>query len=395
MKLQPVTISQIAEKLGVNPSTVSRALRQDPRISEEMRQKVRQKAEELGYKPNALVSLYQAHVRSVRPVEATAALAWIDDHPQEGAWHWVPWLRDYLDGARQRAELHGFKLEVLRVEELKAYSPELDTARISKVLEARGIHGAILPMVEHVALLTANWNCAVVEIGSRQTAIEHMTSRHGAVLRRWHKVAPDYYHNLILAVKQCLARGYSRPGLFISSWLDRHTNWLLHAGMLVAQSILPKSSAVPPLVTHTMSDVRRLRAWLKKFRPDCVICAHGGVRKLLEQAGRKVPDDIGLVHLNIAADVASWSGVEELHPEIGSAAVDALVGQLRCNQRGEPEAGRHVYVPGRWHEGETLPQKTASHLPSTRKTTPSQQKLTKKTNLAESSTANESTDGVA
>lgn len=43
------TLKDIARKLGVNTSTVSRALNDSPSISEEMREKVRLTAEELGY----------------------------------------------------------------------------------------------------------------------------------------------------------------------------------------------------------------------------------------------------------------------------------------------------------------------------------------------------------
>ncbi len=48
-----VTIRDIARRLGVAPSTVSRALRGEGRISAEMRERVRQMACELGYIPNA------------------------------------------------------------------------------------------------------------------------------------------------------------------------------------------------------------------------------------------------------------------------------------------------------------------------------------------------------
>jgi LacI family transcriptional regulator len=48
----PTTIKQIAEELGINPSTVSRALSGHPYISEKTRKKVLQKANQLDYLPN-------------------------------------------------------------------------------------------------------------------------------------------------------------------------------------------------------------------------------------------------------------------------------------------------------------------------------------------------------
>lgn len=47
-----VNIKDIAKKAGVSPSTVSRALNDDPRISEETKKKVKEIARRLKYKPN-------------------------------------------------------------------------------------------------------------------------------------------------------------------------------------------------------------------------------------------------------------------------------------------------------------------------------------------------------
>ena len=55
-QIQTVRMAEIAQRLGVASSTISRALRDDPRISSELRNRVRRVAEELGYRPNPLVS---------------------------------------------------------------------------------------------------------------------------------------------------------------------------------------------------------------------------------------------------------------------------------------------------------------------------------------------------
>ncbi len=47
-----ITIKDIAKLLQVNPSTVSRSLKDHPDISVGMRQKVQEVARELGYRPN-------------------------------------------------------------------------------------------------------------------------------------------------------------------------------------------------------------------------------------------------------------------------------------------------------------------------------------------------------
>jgi LacI family transcriptional regulator len=56
MSKEQVTIHDIAERLNISASTVSRALVDHPRISEATKKKVRQMAEKLNYSPNILAS---------------------------------------------------------------------------------------------------------------------------------------------------------------------------------------------------------------------------------------------------------------------------------------------------------------------------------------------------
>jgi len=54
--MKKVTIHDIAQKLNITASTVSRALNENPRISEDTRERVRKMAEELHYEPNLIAS---------------------------------------------------------------------------------------------------------------------------------------------------------------------------------------------------------------------------------------------------------------------------------------------------------------------------------------------------
>lgn len=61
MSKKNITINDIARSLDIAPSTVSRALNDSRRISEATRQKVRQKARELGYELNLIASSLSKH----------------------------------------------------------------------------------------------------------------------------------------------------------------------------------------------------------------------------------------------------------------------------------------------------------------------------------------------
>lgn len=51
-----VTIHDIAKKLNISASTVSRALKDNPLISEATRQKIKKAAAEMGYRPNVMAA---------------------------------------------------------------------------------------------------------------------------------------------------------------------------------------------------------------------------------------------------------------------------------------------------------------------------------------------------
>ncbi|MGC4441228.1 LacI family DNA-binding transcriptional regulator, partial [Streptococcus suis] len=52
-----VTIKDVAQRAGVNPSTVSRVLRDNRSISQKTKEKVRKAMDELGYVPNVAAQM--------------------------------------------------------------------------------------------------------------------------------------------------------------------------------------------------------------------------------------------------------------------------------------------------------------------------------------------------
>ena len=54
MTQKAITIKDLAEKLNISVSTVSRALKDNPEISQQTRKTVQALAKELGYKPNPI-----------------------------------------------------------------------------------------------------------------------------------------------------------------------------------------------------------------------------------------------------------------------------------------------------------------------------------------------------
>ncbi len=93
---QSVSIADIARAAGVSHSTVSRALRDSPLISDEVRQRIQRMAQEMGYTPNSVAQSLQTKRTNTIGLVVTS----IAD----------PFLTDVMDGVEEVARPAGFSV---------------------------------------------------------------------------------------------------------------------------------------------------------------------------------------------------------------------------------------------------------------------------------------------
>ncbi|MFZ4774124.1 MAG: LacI family DNA-binding transcriptional regulator [Terrimicrobiaceae bacterium] len=358
MKLQRISLDHIAKLAGVHKATVSRALRNHPTIPAHTRERIHEIARREGYRPNPLVAMYQAQARSNRPTAMQSALAWLNDYPNPTCWQEFPWLRGYLRGAKDRCEARGFRLDEIPIGG-NANASGVEVGRISEILRQRGIFGVILPLMLHQQFLQEEWSdCVIALIGSGNQSASGPTL--AAASRFYPQGFPiadrDFYFNLRLAFQTVIQRGYTRVGFIYSRYLDRESEGRSQAAFLVEQSLLPEAQRVPILFLERFKEGRppAFDRWLETYKPDAILSINPVVREWVQDCGRSVPGDLGLVNLNVVDDVENWSGIRENHELIGAAAVDLLIGQLSRNEIGMTRQPRKVLIPGEWHEGGTL-----------------------------------------
>jgi DNA-binding LacI/PurR family transcriptional regulator len=96
LRRHEVSIEDIARSAGVSHSTVSRALRDSPLISVDVRERIRSLAAEMGYTPNAIAQSLQTRRTSTIGLVVTS----IDD----------PFLSDVVKGVEEVARVGGFSV---------------------------------------------------------------------------------------------------------------------------------------------------------------------------------------------------------------------------------------------------------------------------------------------
>ncbi|HEY0257432.1 MAG TPA: LacI family DNA-binding transcriptional regulator [Candidatus Methylacidiphilales bacterium] len=331
---------EIARRAGVAQSTVSMALRNHPALSAATRERIHRIAEEMRYRPNAVVSSLMAHIRSGWPIRDQGCLAIVV--AKKSMQEWLEWetYRSFYEGIQRRAERWGYQTECFFMEN------GLSEEQLDRILYSRGLAGVLLapPQNRKIPPLMLRWEryaCATISYTYRGPDM--------------HRVASHYLHNVELALRHLIDRGYRRPGLcvpeevlrnFDSGWVSGfvHSQW-----KHFTQRPIPLFIEVPGQLTH----LKRFEAWRSAFRPDVIVCLTGEEKGWLDTIGIRVPDDMGMVCLNRPPG-SPFSGVEENHAMIGEGAIDLLVAQIQANERGVPTHPKHLLYDGLWVDGETL-----------------------------------------
>lgn len=346
---RPPNFRDIAAKAGVSTASVSLALRNDPQISPPVRARIRQAAKELGYRPNPLLSAYQASVRSKQPKTFQATLGWINDHPDSNAWS-KPWLKPYWDGAKARAEELGYQMDEIWVPGIRIETPEENMRKIQRILRARGILGVILPGLERAHHAVLPWEgFTVVCIGRHHLLVEKSTIQLQQI-HEHNRVCPNYLFNTQLIIRKLLESGCKRIGLAISPFGDQESDYAMSSAYLRRQLDMPTSRRLPILFSTNAKDAA---IWARKHRPDAVICNHPETVDGIRQSGFRIPEDVRIAHTNLAKDVEGWSGIDCRAAVIGSAAVDMLTAHLIRNENGVPVYAKEMSIEGEWIEGTT------------------------------------------
>jgi DNA-binding LacI/PurR family transcriptional regulator len=162
-----------------------------------------------------------------------------------------------------------------------------------------------------------------------------------------------------MAFARMWERGYRRIGYIASRRHDLNTGGNFRAGFLSAQDEhVPLRRHLDPLYLSEddpAADVIRLKAWLRKVRPDGVIASSGNLAELLDRAGCKVPRDLGVAATSLL-DGHFSAGVDQNSVEVGRVAMTTLAALIHQNERGVPRYCRRILVEGRWVDGSSLPE---------------------------------------
>lgn len=331
-----VTIAKIALAAGVSKMTVSRALRGDRGISEEMRQRIVALAQEMDYRPDPAVSQLMGRLRKSRFADLEP-LAWLTTYKTIGGWKTNPGTCDMYKGAVEQAHRLGYRLE-----EFSVGTAGMSPRRLSDILYSRSIRGIVLaPLLEHGAIEDFNW--------------QHFATAccgHSLLSPALHRVSVDQFDVLRTAWERLRRLGYHRIGLCVPATDNARIGYRWQGALLLEEAALePEAVRVPAMITDEWTPQRFLQ-WYHEHRPD-VVLSFPEVAGWMRQAGIRIAQDcsFALIRLDNSTGVA---GVNHRFSDIGAAAVGLVVSGINANEYGIPKVRQSVSIECQWQDGPTV-----------------------------------------
>jgi LacI family transcriptional regulator len=339
----PMSVRSIARTLGISPTAVSLALKNSHRVSQELRDKIRKLAKQDGYVPNARLSELMSEVSHSQKSGYRATFGALSLFPEQNPWeNGYPHLKHYLDGAKERAEGFGYRLEYFWLKEA-GMTPK----RLAAILEARGIQGLL-------CLGSRNPEETFPEPLRKFSVVTFAAS----IPSKLHRVSSHFAVDARTLYDQLLRRGYKRPGLVILSSGDRRTSYTYSETFLGMQErLLPEPHV--PILRAEVWDETQFHVWFTTHHPDILVLhEHSPYLKHMEdylkQQGLHMPEDLGLALLDMNPDQTRYSGICQNFPLMGATAIEKLIGRVMLRDFGVPEHPKIELVLGQWNEGRTL-----------------------------------------
>ena len=322
------SLRDIAERAHVSKATVSLALRNHPRISAPVRERIQALAQEMGYAPDPLIARIAANGWNARREQGHTAVAFISGANSEPP---------FIKPLRMVGPKMGYRVDHFALSDYR--SPQ----RLADVLVARGISGILL----------------------------HQISDPGFVKRfPWHRFAtiacglsicfPPVHvvgHNYILPVQGsweiCLRAGYRRIGFALLREMNPHDK-LTRTGIAdyLEYHAADKTDGRVSVEHFSITDQKLFLDWVKAQRLDAVIGLNDIFHWWLTDGGLRAPQDIGF--LSLARDAPQISGWDTCNDLVARCSLEQLDLMIRSAATGLPERPYSLDIQQRWEPGTTL-----------------------------------------
>jgi DNA-binding LacI/PurR family transcriptional regulator len=327
----PVSIKDIAQAANVTPGTVSRALRDSPRVNPETKNRIQNLADEMGYSPDAQArSLVEGRTRTIGVVVTTMT---------------DPFIGGIVQAIETTAHDHGYTLILASSND----SSEREIAA-AETLQSKRVDGVIVSS-SRVGILHQG---RLERLGVPVVLINSLVQHRG---RYTFSIGVDNRHGGFLATEHLVERGHRRIA-YVASPDDRSDSMerlagyreaLTRAGIDPDPSLLVQGTGRPGGGQRVLPGLMAL-----EDRPTAVFCYNDmtaiGLIHAAHAMGLSLPRDLAVVGFDdiVVAQYVHPALTTVAQPvgKLGKGAMEMVLALL-SDGSSDPGAGIDRILPGR------------------------------------------------
>ncbi|WFB35978.1 LacI family DNA-binding transcriptional regulator [Kiritimatiellota bacterium B12222] len=326
------SMRDIAKALDLSIATVSRALAGNAKVKPETVQRIKAKAAELGYEPDAALNALNAYREGRRKSQGYhGVIAWLTHFPDPEGWK-TNWTSLQYYKAMQRLAPHmGYKVEPFWI-----HPEKMPADRMDQILRSRGIRGIVLPSfpegVEEMVFDFSHYSVVAIS----ETVLQP----------RVHSVQKSAFFDIRMVVKELATLGYRRPLLAVHTPYHQGMHGV-HEGafMMSTQELMGHSGST----IHARRELlgHSIEQFVSEHEIDVVVST---VKE--RYTTWQNPVSLPWVSLNLHPDQDRGAGVVHEGDQIPKVALEHLISMLHRGEVGLPAYPIVMRLQGIWHRGD-------------------------------------------
>lgn len=342
-----ITIRQVAEEAKLSPATVSMALKGDNRIRARTQKHVQKIAKKLGYHPDPALSALAAYRSDKKPSKTYGIIGFINTIED-----FLPlrnqrlWFDDYLTGLKNQCQHYGYDFEVFPV----SLNNRTKQKQLSRILYNKGVNGLVVgPFKDKTTSIDLDWSkfsVVATSVTNENSGIPYASN--------------DYFDNLAVVSENLLKLGYQRIAFVQASNVEKRLGYRWVAAYLRETYRWEKDAKrfLPPYLMDPINnhdDPTEFAQWLEQNKPDVIITSYQLLFAYwLKILNKRVPQDIGLVGLQIESNQKGFSGIAQNTEYCGQLIINLLHSKLLRREMGLPEINYNINVQSKWIPGSMI-----------------------------------------
>ncbi len=324
-----ITLEEIAKRVGVSKSAVSRALQNKKGVSKKTSKQIKVVARSLGYKSSIAISSLMSTIRSSKELKPTfETIAFVNAKKiDEKIWKYSA-ISEYLEAAKKRASQLGYAIYDINLSD-KRITPE----KLERTLLTRNIKGGVIFGHYHKNSVSENYVNVLKKFKFISMGVKSNAPVINSTFMDRFVVVKEY-------IKKIAQQGYRRIGFVIEKFADDYEDGKFVGGYLKAQLDVNCKEIIPPCYwgKNSTKNKKSFLKYFKDYNLDAIFSYSTDISDVLVKL-KDIPDSLKIFHYDRRFSDSQIARIAN-QKKVGILAIDILTEMLLINRAG----GKHSKI---------------------------------------------------